>query len=385
MKQYLTALAGLFITTAAISEDTYTVVLNPAPSSNARVDFANAKPFPLPSISSEIYENRPPQVQSSSEGEPGFSPGSAGSGELKTMKLKSKHMPNGDGDDVSSAEFGTSEHPFSTSRVDSHNGTRWLSRYHPYRQTGKLYFDIGASTYVCSASLIKPGVVVTAAHCVANFGGGYHSNFVYQPARFDSSMLYGNWDWYAALAPSSYLDGTASCAVSGIVCKNDIAVILLESKVDGGGASYELGDKIGHYGYGWNGYGFSNGPAPFSNRGKGAQVTQLGYPVSHDAGIKMQRNDSYGYKDGQLSLNIVIGSRMTGGSSGGPWIANFGRVASLSGGTSVGTEAVSNLVIGVTSWGYVSDSIKQQGASSFSSGNIVPLVDAICAFAPSKC
>lgn len=388
MKLYFTALTTLILSSTAVSDERVTTIHNPSPSFKARVNFSNAKPFPMPSISTPTLATTTRQVGESNTGTPGYSPGSLGSGMLKTKKLNRKHMPAVDAksDGVSRAAFGTSEHPYATSRVDSHNGTKWLSRYHPYRQSGKLYFTKGSSTYVCSASLIKPGVLVTAAHCVAGFGtNSFYSNFRFQPARFDSSMLYGNWDWVTAVAPTSYLDGTATCAVSGIICKNDVAVIILESKVDGLGSSYELGDKIGYYGYGWNGYGFSNSPAPFSNRGKGAQITQLGYPVSHDSGLKMQRNDSYGYKDGQLSLNTVIGSRMTGGSSGGPWLANFGRIATLSGGVSIGSEAEANTVVGVTSWGYVSNTIKQQGASSFSSSNIVPLVDSACSTAPNKC
>jgi hypothetical protein len=39
----------------------------------------------------------------------------------------------------------------------------------------------------------------------------------------------------------------------------------------------------------------------------------------------------------------------------------------------------------VTSWGYVSSAIKQQGASPFTSTNIVPLVNAACAGSDPRC
>ena len=40
----------------------------------------------------------------------------------------------------------------------------------PYRFTGKLWMRFGANWFVCTASLIKQGVLITAAHCVHNYG-----------------------------------------------------------------------------------------------------------------------------------------------------------------------------------------------------------------------
>ena len=136
------------------------------------------------------------------------------------------------------------------------------------------------------------------------------------------------------------------------------------------------GTRTGWLGYGWNGFGF--------NPSNLALISQLGYPVALDSGRLMERTDSQAYVDGSLSNNSVIGSLQTGGSSGGPWPVNLGLAPSLSG-TSFGAEATHNIVVGVTSWGYVSTAIKEQGASPFTSGNIVPLVNAACSFAPAAC
>ena len=132
------------------------------------------------------------------------------------------------------------------------------------------------------------------------------------------------------------------------------------------------GNLVGWYGYGWDGYGFTNN----SNL---AAITQLGYPVSHDSGLLMQRTDAESYKASATQrYNNIIGSRQTGGSSGGPWLVNFGELASLSQGVGVGAEANRNIVVGVTSWGYVDQAPKAQGASPFTSSNIVPLVSSVC-------
>ena len=75
---------------------------------------------------------------------------------------------------------------------------------------------------------------------------------------------------------------------------------------------------------------------------------------------------------------------MCGGASGGPWLVNFGLRPVLTS-TTDGTTPNPNTVVGVTSWGYDDPSIKQQGASPFTSGNIVPLVTAVCTAVPAAC
>ena len=267
-------------------------------------------------------------------------------------------------------EFGTSNHPFTTNRANP-AGINITNKY-PFRAAGKLFFNIGSTTYLCSASLIKKGVVVTAAHCVALFGAQqFYSNWRFVPAYNNGTAPYGVWTAATAWVMTSYYSGTESCAVSGVVCPNDVAVIVLNPQ----GGVY-AGAKTGYYGYGWNGYGYT--PQNI------AQLTQLGYPVALDGGLLMQRTDSYGFVDGNASNNTVIGSLQTGGSSGGPWLVNFGIKPVLSG-TAVGAEATRNTVVNVTSWGYTSTLVKQQGASPFTSGNIVPLVSSACGGAPSAC
>ena len=75
--------------------------------------------------------------------------------------------------------------------------------------------------------MIAPNVAVTAAHCVADFGQGFYSGTAY----FIASQ-YGTTELYRApvlqlFAPTSYLDGSDVCAVAGIICENDVAIITL--------------------------------------------------------------------------------------------------------------------------------------------------------------
>ncbi len=64
---------------------------------------------------------------------------------------------------------------------------------------------------------------------------------------------------------------------------------------------------------------------------------------------------------------------MNGGSSGGPWVANFGLPSALTGETN-GSFPQQNTVIGVTSWGYTSTGPKEAGASPFTANNIQSLL-----------
>jgi len=339
---------------------------------NGNVDFANAQPMPLPQ--SPVHPSLiPPAPAGDAQAKPtpGVSIGSKGDGKITpvTLPVGSVSLNN---QDANPSEFGTSEIPFTTSRLNP-DGVE-LSRAYPFRASGKLFFNIGSGSYVCSASLIGRGLVVTAAHCVIGFGtGSWYSNFKFVPAYENGLAPFGVWDVDNAVVMSSYAFGSDSCAVPGVVCQNDVAVMALRPLRNN---NYP-GNNTGWLGYGWNGYGF--------NPQNEAQFSQLGYPVSHDAGARMQRTDSMAVVDGTMSNNSVWGSRQTGGSSGGPEVVNLGIPSVLSGGVQPGYEANFNTVVGVTSWGYTSPTVKAQGASPFTSGNIVPLTSVMCGFAPAAC
>ncbi|MDD1631898.1 MAG: trypsin-like serine protease [Methylococcaceae bacterium] len=341
-----------------------------------KIDYVNAKPMELPIAPSDLATQAQDDLISalSSQSFPseagGYSPGGKGDGKTSLVKLGVPAASDANSGDVASEEFGTTNHPFSTARADLYTGT--TNTIYPYRASGKLFFNKGTSTFVCSASLIKKGIVVTAAHCVANFGKNkFYSNWRFVPGYRNGVAPFGSWTVKQARVLTAYLNGTDPCVVSGIVCRDDVAVLALTAQ-----SGVHVGNRTGWYGYGWNGYGFT---------GNGlTQITQIGYPVCLDNGGFMERNDSQGFKSASNSNNTVIGSLMCGGSSGGPWLVNFGRRPALTG-TSAGTASIPNIVVGVASWGYVSNAPKEMGASPFLTGNIATLVNAQCASTPGNC
>ena len=122
-------------------------------------------------------------------GKAGSSPGAMGTGAESEVFLGA---PAAAEDGVGSQDFGTNNHPFSTARADLYGKKN--NTLYPYRAAGKLFFKIGSSTYICSASLIKRGIVVTAAHCVANYGQSqFYSGWQFVPAYRNGTAPYGTW------------------------------------------------------------------------------------------------------------------------------------------------------------------------------------------------
>ena len=105
----------------------------------------------------------------------------------------------------------------------------------------------------------------------------------------------------------------------------------------------------------------------------------LGYPAAFDGGERMHQVTAQSYrKSGENT--VIYGSDMTEGSSGGPWIMNFGPTAAGQAGFA---EPARNQVIGVTSYGY-SAAIPIQGSSTLDA-NFVSLLSGACAHQAGNC
>jgi hypothetical protein len=240
--------------------------------------------------------------------------------------------------DTTSLQAGTSPLPDGTGKAygsarvtyaDSRFGTDYWAASRPI---GLLLFNIGASTYACSATLVAKSLLVTAAHCVFDYGAkslaGYYTNLRFYPQVSSGTAPYGFWPFKAVLIPGSYYLGTDTCTVRGIVCNNDIALVWLQPT--GSTIANQAGAVLGWYPYAWNGQ-FStffstptDGFATIFGSKPTVAITQLGYPVAFDGGQTMQLSSSPGYQyatfsttNGQQLLNLMRGTSLTGGSSGG--------------------------------------------------------------------
>lgn len=271
--------------------------------------------------------------------------------------------------------------------------TSYLSTTHPYSAIGKLTFTLGGGSAFCSATLILRSVIVTAAHCIQNFGSGSatFSNWVFTPGYYRAGVRtvkpYGEWTWATVARPTTWMNGTDTGA--GSARNNDLAVIILEKN----SSDQFLGDLNGHVYYGWNNYSFISSTR--TGNLAVAAVTTLGYPGLLDGGNIMQRADGPTYTTTVSGAKqLYQGNPYTGGSSGGPWIVNFiSQAPNYTGGAGPGTDAFPYMVIGVTSWGTADPNIPKDNYSSqfgqnvefpqadtrgYGAGNIGALLNTAC-------
>jgi V8-like Glu-specific endopeptidase len=207
--------------------------------------------------------------------------------------------------------------------------------YHASAPTaGKVFFDSPEGTMVCSATVVadpaNPGrsnMVWTAGHCVhAGKKGGWYRNIAFVPSYNDAGKSagelqdatkedvapYGVWwgDWAQTSAQWIEQGG----ATGGDGAPYDFAVIHVTPEKGSGGKSLE--ETVG-----------SALPVDFEAPAvpEIETLTATGYPAAppYDGQKMYQCQD----KPGRLSLNATdptmyrIGCTMTGGSSGGGWVA----------------------------------------------------------------
>ncbi|MFE6977613.1 trypsin-like serine peptidase [Streptomyces sp. NPDC057682] len=202
-------------------------------------------------------------------------------------------------------------------------------------ESGKLFFDSPEGSMVCSATVVqdpahpgKSNLVWTAGHCVhAGKKGGWYRNIAFVPSYNNTGLSidelrknppkekiapYGVWWGSWAQTSQQWIDQGAS--VGGLGAPYDFAVLHVTPEKGSDGKSLE--ETVG-----------SALPVDFNAPAvpKIAAMTATGFPAAppYD-GQKLYRCQD---KPGRLSLTeddptmYRIGCSMTGGSSGGGWVA----------------------------------------------------------------
>jgi V8-like Glu-specific endopeptidase len=302
----------------------------------------NAVPLDMPVARGRVEQ----EGDAAPRGKPSFQEGSPPTLEVGRALERQLYEPdeNDGASRVEARDFATPGFFFTTSRVFP-TGT---TRAYPNRASGKLFFSdtVHGGNFVCSASAIAPRLIVTAGHCVAHGSPNaavrhFHSNFLYVPAFNLGAAPFRQWTWVRATTTNNWF-------LSGSVPnRQDVAIIELADQ-NFGGTLRRIGEVTGWLGW-WT----------LGGRSLNNHITQLGYPCNLDSCARMQINNAPGIRI--VNNNLEMGSLMSGGSSGGPWIQDYGVAP-----TGASAFTAGNWVLAATSYEYLpAASNRVLGASIF--------------------
>lgn len=194
------------------------------------------------------------------------------------------------------------------------------------RTTGKVFFTLDGTDYVCSGSVVASAnqdVVLTAAHCVCDGAGHWAAHWTFVPGYADGRAPYGSYPARAFFVPAQWTDDADEA--------DDIAFVAVgTARVDGARrhvAAVVGGQRIG-----------------FGRRGGTEAV--FGYPQEppyHGRVLEYcdgpLRPDPYGLADAGLACGL------TQGGSGAPWLSGFDPATGL------------GVISGVTAFRYAWDNV----------------------------
>ena len=196
--------------------------------------------------------------------------------------------------------------PALTARASAHQPGYPASAF-PARTAGKVFFTkASGGNYVCSGTIINSegkNSVWTAGHCVhGGRGGTWHSNWVFVPAYRDGAAPYGHWSSRQLWTKSDW-SGNSEFA-------SDIGVSIMSAR-----AGWRIADYLGGQGITWN-------------RSKRTAVTAFGYPAAAPFdGESLWACNGTSFPEWEFAFlsaqTLGLTCDMTGGSSGGGWLASF--------------------------------------------------------------
>jgi hypothetical protein len=223
-------------------------------------------------------------------------------------------------------------------------GASWTKGGAILRGSGKVYFVMGSSAYVCSGAVANDSrtgksLVLTAGHCAFDeVAGAFATNWIFIP-QYDTAptlqncqnTAYGCWTAEALVVHRGYATAGGFNTQATV---HDFAFAVVGNGGKSGAA--QLDATVGSF------------PISFSGVSTGQKLYAFGYPASG----KYKGNDLV-YCAGNiiqdsLNENLTWGMPcgMTGGSSGGPWLAGFNETTgsgTLSSLNSYGYSGIRNM------------------------------------------
>ncbi len=182
-------------------------------------------------------------------------------------------------------------------------GSSWPDGGPVARATGKVFFTLAGTDYVCSAAAVtspRADVVVTAGHCVSDGAGHWATNWTFVPGYTDGTAPYGRWTARRFFTPPQWVNGAAQ--------RDDVAFVTV---------SPAPGATVGALAGDW-GLGISFGTHP-------GQEAVFGYPAeSPYNGQELSYCEGATHPDPyHATSDSGVACAMTEGASGGPWLSGF--------------------------------------------------------------
>lgn len=256
-------------------------------------------------------------------------------------------------DQRTAADVGAAQAHFSSSRLVPLAAD--LS--YPYRTVGRLFLQTPDRPFSCSAAVVAPRLVLTAAHCVhsGSAAPGFYSQFLFVPAYRDGKAPFGSWTVRSLHVPADWARrGTSPHPADyALLEMNDLR-------------GRRLGDVVG-----WLGVQTEN---LHPNH-----VHMLAYPRAYDAGERMHQVTAGSHQVG-FNNTVLYGSDLTRGASGGPMIQNFGEPAI---GQPAGDNSAINRIVGIAS--FTLNPAALLVGSSIPDGRYTELYKAACGLRPANC
>jgi len=192
--------------------------------------------------------------------------------------------------------------------------------------TGRVFWDVGGSSYSCSAAVVSSDstdLVATAAHCVYDTASKTwynNNNWVFIPAFSNYNKPYGTWPARNMIVLQAWTTSTDY--------NYDVAFVAV-GKVNG----QHIQALVGSQGIGFN-------------YPRLAYTYSFGYPINLGNGLYLQSCNGT-VRASRYTQNKYVGQElacgMTQGCSGGPWLQNVVDATGIGYVTSVNSFLVTNI------------------------------------------
>ena len=174
--------------------------------------------------------------------------------------------------------------------------------------TGKVFFTLAGSDYVCSGSstvAANNSLVQTAGHCLNEGPGAFASNFTFVPGYDDGAAPYGQFAATTLYTSNQWANQGDLDYDIGYAVVGSSGGSTLTGAVGAQGVGFNLARNATMYSFGY----------PAASPYDGTDIAWCNGPVAAD---------TYG---GSQDQGMVC--NMTGGSSGGPWFINYNETSGI--------------------------------------------------------